>query len=229
MKKLLLPIAGVMLIGAATLAFLKNSTEVEPRGNLSAQTDSDSVKVELKGKILVTYFSWPETDGVDANSSASRVVEDGKVYGNTEFLAKLISEKTGGDLFAIKTATVYPMPYDTLLSYTKKETENEEFPKLTTHIQNLQDYNIIFVGYPNWWYDMPRVIYSFFKEYDFKGKTIIPFVTYGSSRFSKSVEHIRALEPGAAVLEGPAVKDADMALAEKKVDSWLLKYGLYKN
>lgn len=229
MKKLLFPIVGVMLLGIAVLAFLKNTGEVEPRENLSEQVDSDSVKVELKGKILVTYFSWPEPDGVDASSSASRVVEDGKIYGSTEYLAKLISEKTGGDLFAIKTATVYPTPYDTLLSYTKKESESKEFPKLTTHIQNLQDYNIIFVGYPNWWYDMPRVIYSFFKEYDFNGKTIIPFVTYGSSRFSKSVEHIRTLEPKAAVLEGPAVKDADMALAEKKVNSWLLKYGMYKN
>lgn len=87
-----------------------------------------------------------------------------------------------------------------------KEAENNERPQMTTRIENLKDYDVSFVGYPNWWYDMPpMVIYSFFDEYDFKGETAIPFVTHGGSRFSQSVQAIKTLAKEARVIEGPSV------------------------
>ena len=74
-----------------------------------------------------------------------------------------------------------------------------------THISNLKDYDIVFVSFPNWWYDMPMPLYSFFDEYDFGGKTVIPFCTHGGSRFSSAIETIRTLEPKATVLDGRTI------------------------
>lgn len=86
-----------------------------------------------------------------------------------------------------------------------EEQLNQARPKLATHIQNLKDYNVVFVGFPNWWYDMPMPLYSFFEEYDFSGKTIIPFCTHGGSRFSDAIKTIRELEKNATVLDGYAI------------------------
>lgn len=158
------------------------------------QSLSEQPSLNAKGKALVVYFSVPETDGVDASSGASRLISDGKVMGNTQYIASIISEATGSDLFEIKTVHTYPGSHKALIDAAKVEIDNNARPKLATHIKNLKDYDVIFIGYPNWWYDMPMVIYSFFDAYDFKGKTIIPFVTHGGSRFSQSVQTIKELE-----------------------------------
>lgn len=184
--------------------------------------------VQAGGKVLVTYFTWPEPDGTDANTGASRVISNGKLLGNTEYVAQIISEATSGDLFAIKTERTYPAPHKALIDAAKAEAEAKQHPKLTTHISNLKDYDIIFVGYPNWWYDMPMAIYSFFDEYDFSGKTIIPFVTHGGSRFSQSVETIAEIEKNAKVIKGPSISSRNVPEAEESVVKWLEKQGLKK-
>ncbi len=194
---------------------------------VSSMTTSPE-KVEIKGKVLVAYFTWPEPDGVDASSGASRVIADNKLYGNTEFIAHIISEATEGDLFAIKTEKRYPSPHKALIDDAKKEAENNERPKITTHIKNMKDYDVIFVGYPNWWYDMPMVVYSFFDAYDLKGKTIIPFVTHGGSRFSQSVQTIKELEKESRVIEGPSVSARNVPSAESSIITWLEKHGFKK-
>lgn len=192
---------------------------------IASSTATSLEKVEIESKVLVAYFTWPEPDGVDASSGASRVIADDKLYGNTEFIAHIISETTGGDLFAIKTEKSYPSPHKALIDNAKKEAENNERPKMKTRIENLKDYDVIFIGYPNWWYDMPMVIYSFFDAYDFKGKTIIPFVTHGGSRFSQSVQTIKELEKEARVIEGPSVSSRNVPSAESSVIAWLEKHG----
>ena len=187
-----------------------------------------SAVAPIKGKVLVVYFSSPETDGVDASSGASRLVADDKLYGNTEYVAHLIARHTGGDLFAIQTERTYPSPHLELIKAAKAEQEAGERPKLTTHIENLKDYDIIFVGYPNWWYDMPMALYTFFDEYDFNGKTVIPFVTSGGSNFSQSMETITQMEKDAKVIKGPAILTRNVQDAEQVVVSWLKKQGLNK-
>ena len=93
---------------------------------------------------------------------------------------------------------------------------------MTSHIENLDDYDTIFIGYPNWWADMPMVLYSFFDEYDFAGKTIIPFNVHNGSRFSRTIETIQELEPEATVIEdGFTVSEHDVAEAQADVASWL--------
>lgn len=179
----------------------------------------------VKGKALVVYFSVPETDGVDASSGASRIVSDGKVMGNTQYIASLISEATGSDLFEIKTVHAYPSSHKALIDAAKVEIDNNARPKLATHIKNLKDYDVVFVGFPNWWYDMPMPLYSFFDEYNFGGKTIIPFCTHGGSRFSDAIQTIRKLEPQASVLDGYAISRNRAGEAKPNVLNWLKRIG----
>lgn len=195
---------------------------------LGSSTINEGGATVQGGKVLVTYFTWPEPDGTDANTGASRVISNGKFYGNTEYIAQIISEATGGDLFSIKTERTYPTPHKALIDAARVEADAKQHPKLTTHISNLKDYDIIFVGYPNWWYDMPMAIYSFFDEYDFSGKTVIPFVTHGGSRFSRSVENIAEIEKGARVLKGPSVRDSNVPEARESIMKWLEEQGLKK-
>ena len=98
---------------------------------------------------------------------------------------------------------------------------------MTSHIKNLDDYDIIFVGFPNWWYDMPMPLYSFFDEYDFSGKTIIPFCTHGGSGFSDAIKTIRSLEKNTTVLNGYAIERDKVPESEEGVNKWLKKINLY--
>lgn len=180
------------------------------------------------GKSLVAYFSVPETDGMDASSGASRVLSGGKVMGNTQYVATIISEATGGDLFEIKTVHTYPGSHKALIDAAKKEIDNKARPKLATHIENLENYDVVFVGFPNWWYDMPMPLYSFFNEYDFRGKTIIPFCTHGGSRFSNALKTIRELEPKATVLDGYSISRDRVPESRDGVLKWLERIGMKK-
>lgn len=180
------------------------------------------------GKVLVVYFSVPETDGVDASSGASRVIKDGKLQGNTEYVASVISETTGSDLFEIKTVHTYPGSHKALIDAAKVEIDDKARPALATHIENPEDYDVVFVGFPNWWYDMPMPLYTFFDEYDFSGKTVIPFCTHGGSRFSGAIKTIRELEPRATVLDGYSVARERVANSEEGILKWLEKIGMKK-
>ena len=128
----------------------------------------------------------------------------------------------GGDLFSIRTSVVYPADGGELIDYAAQEQEENARPELTTHIENLDGYDTIFIGYPNWWADLPMAVYSFFDEYDFSGKTIIPFNVHNGSRFSRTIQTIQELEPDATVLEdGFTVSEQTVADAAEDVAAWL--------
>ena len=128
----------------------------------------------------------------------------------------------GGDLFSIRTSVVYPADGGELIDYAAQEQEENARPELTTHIENLDGYDTIFIGYPNWWADLPMAVYSFFDEYDFSGKTIIPFNVHNGSRFSRTIQTIQELEPDATVLEdGFTVSEQTVAEAAEDVAAWL--------
>lgn len=233
MKKRIIT-AGVLAIVACTITAFCWATGSE---NVSEETNAaqpfsvqraESVAEGAKGKALVVYFSVPETDGVDASSGASRQVVNGKVMGNTQYVASIISEATGSDLFEIKTTHTYPASHKALIDAAKVEIENNARPKLATHIKNLDDYDVVFVGFPNWWYDMPMAIYSFFDEYDFSGKTVMPFCTHGGSRFSGAIKTIRELEKNATVLNGYSIARDRVPNSKDGVLKWLEKIGMKK-
>lgn len=226
--------AGILAIMACVATAYCWATNREK--NVEAASVSTSVSMPqtktfvnaTKKKALVVYFSVPETDGVDASSGASRIMKNGKVLGNTQYVATVIKEAVGADLFEIKTAHQYPGSHKALIDAAKVENEKNARPKLATHIKNLKSYDIIFVGFPNWWYDMPMPLYTFFDEYDFSGKTIIPFCTHGGSRFSDAIKTIRSMEKKGTVLDGYAISRDRVADSKESVHKWLKRIGMMK-
>lgn len=215
-KRIIMMVLAIMIVTGYAISG-------RPNNNIMSHQPNHSGK-----RVLVAYFTWPEPDGVDASTGASRVLKSGKLYGNTEYVAMMIANATGGELFSIKTDKQYPAPHKALIDEAKREAEAGERPQLKSKIENLQEYDVIFVGYPNWWYDMPMAIYSFFDVYDFKDKTVVPFVTHGGSRFSQSVETIRKLEPQAHVVEGPSVASRNVSDAEQIIQAWIEKQSFLK-
>lgn len=156
-----------------------DSAEKSSDINSSSNAVTEAVQNNTDNEnILIAYFSVPEnvdTDGIDANSGASIVVKNKDVLGNMQYMAMTIQEAIGGELFRIETKEKYPLEHETLVNQAKEEQNEEVRPELATHIENVEQYDIIFLGYPNWWGDMPQPLYTFLEEYDFSGKTIIPF------------------------------------------------------
>lgn len=182
----------------------------------------ETVSSESAGNILIAYFSVPETDGVDTVAGASRVVVDGEVLGNNQYIAQLIQQETGGDLFRIETVQEYPGTHDELLEFAWNERAEDARPELATQIENLDSYDLIFLGYPNWNADLPMPLYTFLEEYDFSGKTIIPFTTHGGSGFSRTIQTIQELQPDATVVEeGLSISRNNVADAESDVTAWV--------
>lgn len=179
------------------------------------------------GRILIAYFSVPETDGVDTEASASRVSADGEVMGNNEYIARLIQQETGGELFAIETVQEYPGTHDDLLDFAYNELLDDARPELASQIEDPGSYDTIFLGYPNWNSDLPMPLYTFLEEYDFSGKTIIPFTTHGGSGFSRTIQTIEDMQPDASVVEDVlSISRNDVADAQGDVTDWIAGLGL---
>lgn len=181
------------------------------------------------GNILITYFSYPEPDGVDASTGASRLVKNEVVTGHVEFLAQVIREATEADTFRIRTVQQYPAFHQPLIEQANAEKESGARPALATHIENIDQYDIIFIGYPNWWGDLPMPLYTFLEEYDFKGKTIVPFNSHGGSGLSNTINTIRSIQPEATIVNGFSVSRNTVGDAKEAVISWLEEIGVISN
>ncbi|RRO11195.1 flavodoxin [Pectobacterium aquaticum] len=180
-------------------------------------------------RILIVYFSQPEDvtlEGVDGVSGASVLQKNNERLGSTQYIAQIIQQQTGGELFRIETVTPYPVQHDSLLQYAEKEQKENARPVMKAKVQNLTDYDTVFIGYPIWWYKMPMVLYSFLEQHDLQGKTIIPFTTHGGSRFSDSLREIARLQPNSQLItEGLAISRNDVTDDETITDviNWLGK------
>ena len=178
------------------------NTETEE--NTVSDTAVSGQTEEGNSNILIAYFSRVgNTDfpaDIDAMSSASLVRKDGELYGNTQYIASLIQQSTGGDLFLIETAEKYPVDYDETDEQGMIENRDRTRPELASHVENMDSYDIVFLGFPNWYYDIPMAVYTFLEEHDLSGKTVIPFVTSGGGGFSDAISEIQNLQQGAEVL-----------------------------
>ena len=148
------------------------------------------------------------------------------VYGTAKAVAQEIAMQTGADLVEIEPVIPYDSNrdhYNALADYAKREHDENMRPEIKNHI-DLGDYDTIFIGYPMWWYTFPMIIYTLFDQYDFAGKTIIPFNTHMGSGDGGTYQTIRQLEPNARVLEGLPVemRDAERG-ASAAVARWLKK------
>ena len=178
------------------------------------------------GKILVAYFSMPESGGIDALAGASRVVENETVLGNTQWVAERIAERTGGTLFAIETVQNYPGDHEALVEQGTFEKSNNVRPELKNHISNLDEYDVVFIGYPIWWADLPMPLYSFLEEYDFSGKKIIPFSSHGGSRLAGTVETIQNKLSRSEVVENAfTVSRNSVRNSKRDIVNWLGELG----
>ena len=208
----------------------EESTETETEQSTEGTAEAESSEAGAQSSLLVAYFSYAENaalpDDVDASASASIQPWNGALTGNTGVVADMIAQATGADLFSIRTVEQYPDTYDATLDQGQQEQSEGARPELATHLENLDSYDTIFLGFPNWWGDMPMAVYSFLDEVDLSGKTVIPFVTSGGSGFSNTISTIQQMEPQATVQEGLSIGASSATGAQQQVESWLSELGL---
>lgn len=189
----------------------------------SSSADTSAPASESAAGAAPESASEPASGSSAADSGSASTVEDSSIL-IAYFTA---AENSGVD--AVASASYSTIDGGELIDYAAIEQDENARPELTTHIENLEQYDTVFIGYPNWWADLPMAVYSFFDEYDFSGKTIIPFNVHNGSRFSRTIQTIEELEPDAAVIEdGFTVNERDVPDAAEDVAAWLeeLGYGL---
>lgn len=231
MRKKIIAMIVTGILAVSVTACQSDGEQSSSQSQNSGQTESSAnVEIPEDANILVAYFSYGENadlpDGVDASSSASIQAWDGDTTGNTGLAAHWISDAAGGDLFSIQTEEKYPGDYDDTVDQGQEEQSENARPKLSSHVDHMDQYDVVFLGYPNWWGDMPMAVYSFLDEYDLSGKTVIPFVTSGGSGFSDTVSAIKEEEPDADVQEGLELSDSETADSEDEVKSWVESLGV---
>lgn len=208
----------------------EESTETETEQSTEGTAEAESSEAGAQSSLLVAYFSYAENaalpDDVDASASASIQPWNGALTGNTGVVADMIAQATGADLFSIRTVEQYPDTYDATIDQGQQERSDGARPELATHLENLDSYDTIFLGFPNWWGDMPMAVYTFLDEVDLSGKTVIPFVTSGGSGFSNTISTIQQMEPQATVQEGLSIGASSATGAQQQVESWLSELGL---
>ena len=147
---------------------LENVTESiskAPDGE-SSESNNENTDIDSESTVLIAYFSWS---------------------GNTKQLAEMIREQMGGELFEIEPETPYTDDINELSGISLQEQRENIRPALSSAVEDMSQYDVIFVGFPNWWNNMPMPVFTFLEEYDFSGKTVIPFTTYGNGVWGKSV------------------------------------------
>lgn len=157
------------------------------------------------GKVLIAFFSWG---------------------GNTKGIAEEIQSQTGADLFEIELVNPYSNDYNTVLDEAQRDQNEQARPELANHVEDMEEYDIIILGYPNWWASIPMPIASFLEEYDFTGKTIIPFCSHGGGRFGQSLTAISKLAPDAVMGEALSVHYSGGSGLPDDVEEWLRTNGI---
>jgi flavodoxin len=165
-------------------------------------------------KCLIAYYSRAGNNYV-----SGKIVN--LPIGNTKVVADMIREITRGDVFRIDTVKPYPKDYSATTNVAKKELNENARPELSGHVENMDSYNVIFLGYPNWWGTMPMPVFTFLEEYDLSGKTIVPFCTQEGSGMGRSEKDIAKLCPETTLLKGLAIHGSRISSAKKDVEGWL--------
>ncbi len=182
---------------------------------LPAISQAQNITKDMKDKkVLVAFFSR-----TGENYAVGHIEK-----GNTHIVAEMIAEETGGTLFQIEPVMPYPDDYDECVDIAKKELETNARPAVKGDIA-VEDYDIIFIGYPNWWGNMPMAVYTFIEKHDWNGKTVVPFCTHEGSGLSDTERKLKNACKGASVQKGLAVRGTtaqnSREQARKTVENWL--------
>ena len=186
-------------------------------GQAADSAESVDAAAPVGSNILVACFSL-----------ADEQYEVGVVEkGNTQIVAEIIADQTGGDTFSIESTVPYPTTYDGLLEISREEENNP--PEIAGTVENMDDYEIIFIGYPIWWGDLPAIVKVFLESYDLTRKTVIPFCTHAGSGLSGTQGTVETFCDGATIEDGLAVRgktaQEDVASTESSVTEWLRSLG----
>ncbi len=174
----------------------------------SGSVEGQAVQTETQegnGGVLIVFFSWG---------------------GNTRGIAQEIQSQTGADLFEIELAEPYSSDYNTVLDEAQRDQNAQARPEIKDHVENIDDYDTIILGYPNWWASIPMPIASFLEEYDLSGKTIVPFCSHGGGRFGQSLTAIAKLAPNSTIGEGLAISYSGGSGMPDDVAAWLEENGI---
>ena len=174
----------------------------EPGSGNVVTTYSLDIKTPAQPKVLVAYFSYT---------------------GNTEQGAQLMAEALGADLFTIEMEQPYR---GNIYDVSQRDLNQDERPALATHVQNMDQYDVVLVGYPTWWGTMPMPMFTFLNEYDFSGKTLLPFSSHGSTRFGDSISDFSKQVPGAYVGQAFEYYYSGGSELEEEIAAWLKESGL---
>lgn len=213
-KKILITLGVIVIVGVAVGFYLYQNSDSPSVGindsivNEDGKEGSASTNLD-SDKVLVVYFSHG---------------------GNTQKLAKEISDQVGGDFRRIEPVNAYPEG-DELYDYTEQEQADDARPEIQDLNIDMSKYDTVFIGYPIWWYTYPQVILTFFDNYDLTGKTIVPFVTHGGSGMSGTEDDMREYlsDKDVTVLDGLAVSRNDIEEDQSQtVTNWLEELGFIK-
>lgn len=191
MKKSLLSILSLLI----TLTMMSCSDD-EPK----TEIPGDDINTEVPGnlKILVAYFSWG---------------------GTTQRMAQQIQQATGADLFRIEPVVPYPTEYTPCTQVAREEKDSNARPAIKNSVSGWDDYDVVFIGCPVWWWTTPMIIHTFCESYNFKGKTVIPFCTYASTYRDETLAEIVNSTPDAAHLQGLGLTSGQ--INQSAINSWL--------
>lgn len=167
-----------------------------------------NLQTQTGGNILIAYFSWS---------------------GNTENAAQIIQEQTGADIIELNPAEPYSSNYSEVLDQAQKDMNADARPELANHVENMEQYDTILLGYPNWWATIPMPVATFLEEYDFSGKTIIPFCSHGGGGFGQSITDISKLAPNSRIGTGLSIHYSGGTSLENDITTWLNSNGVATN
>lgn len=196
---------------------------------LQQETAQDGTVNEADGatssNILVAYFSWADNavleDDVDAVTSPSVVAP-----GNVQALAGWVQEATGGDLFSIRVTEPYSSDWDDCLARANQERGENARPALQENVENLDQYDTVFLGYPNWWYGVPMALLTFLEQNDLSGKQVYLFCSHGTGGLASSVEIITETAPEAIISDNIFdCYEEDAASSRGAIQEWVNELG----
>ena len=208
--------------GAAASSQLAEPSEA-PAESSALENSPEAVE----SSVLIAYFSWAENavleEGVDAMTSPS--VSD---PGNVQQLAGWIQEETGGELFSIQVTDPYPSDWDTCLERANQERGQNARPALVEpQVENLDSYDTVFLGYPNWWYGVPMALLTFLEENDLSGKDVYLFCSHGTGGLARSVEIITEAAPEANISDNIFdCYEEDAPVSQEDIQAWVAELGL---
>lgn len=167
------------------------------------KNDNDIDETETTGyfggkKVLIAYFSWS---------------------GTTQRMAEQIHDITGGDLFRIEPVVPYPTEYTPCTEVAREEKENDARPEIKNRVGNWDDYDIVFIGCPVWWWTTPMIIHTFCESYDFKDKTVVPFCTYAATYRDETLAEIVSSTPAASHVMGEGLTSGN--INAQKIQTWI--------